>query len=256
MAKRNVLRLLIDLVFPPACRACGERLTVFKCKEPSVLCPTCMKLWQEQKQEGCCECGKAHGDCRCMPEALQQVETEVLYHLAEYRPDRKNVASKLVLWCKDHNDRDVFRFLAEQLSEPLLASLSNAEDSLRTITVTYVPRRRAAVRATGHDHAKQIAHMLSHELTLPYETLIRRKPLAKQQKDLGAAEREKNAASSFEMAASATVKGKTVILIDDVCTTGASLSTCVRLLSEAGAARIICAVVARTGKEKKSKNNA
>lgn len=252
MAKRNVFRFLIDLVFPPACRACGERQSVFESKEPGVLCPNCLSLWQAQKEEGCCECGVPHTRCRCMPESLKDGGVQAMYHLAEYRPDRKNVASKLVLWCKDHNDREAFRFLAEQLAEPLREALSNTEDSLYTTTVTYVPRRRAAVRATGHDHAKQIAHMLSHELTLSYETLLRRKPLTKQQKQLGAAEREKNAASSFEMAAGADVKGKTVVLIDDVCTTGASLSTCVRLLSERGAARIICAVVARTGKEKKS----
>lgn len=250
MAKRNVIRFLIDLIFPPACRACGARQRVFGGHEPGVLCPSCMKLWQEQKEEGCCECGQAHSRCRCMPESLRKEGAQVMYHLAEYRPDRKNVASKLVLWCKEHNDRDVFRFLAEQLSEPLRASLSNTEESLRTTAVTYVPRRRAAVRAIGHDHAKQIAHVLAHELTLSHETLLRRTPMAKQQKELSAAEREKNAASSFELVPGADVAGKTVVLIDDVCTTGASLSTCVRLLSEAGAARVICAVVTRTGSAK------
>jgi predicted amidophosphoribosyltransferase len=93
--------------------------------------------------------------------------------------------------------------------------------------------------------------MLAHELTLPCETLLRRKPMTKQQKSLGAAEREKNASASFELEQKVSLANRTVVLIDDVCTTGASLATCANLLHKAGASRVICAVVARTGKDKK-----
>ena len=84
------------------------------------------------------------------------------------------------------------------------------------------------------------------ELKLPVQTELRRKVLTKQQKQLNAAEREKNAAHSFELASAADVSGKTVLLVDDVCTTGSSLAACVAWLKDAGAARVICAVVAKT----------
>ena len=251
MAKRNMVRFLIDMMFPPVCRNCGERQRVFTREAPAVLCSRCLRQWEEQKKESCGECRCTHTDCRCMPEAVQTSGAQMLIHLAEYRPDKKNIASVLVLRCKDHNDRDVFHFLADQLAEPLRSILDGTEESLRTCYVTYVPRRRAAVRATGHDHAKQIAHMLAHELTLPCETLLRRKPMTKQQKSLGAAEREKNASASFELERKASLANRTIVLIDDVCTTGASLATCANLLHNAGSARVICAVVARTGKDKK-----
>ena len=253
MARRNLIRFLTELVFPPVCRACGERQRVFTREAPAALCSRCIGKWEEQKKETCGVCECAHIDCRCMPESMQNSGAKTLIHLAEYRPDKKNIASMLVLRCKDHNDREVFHFLAEQLAEPLQVMLEGNEDSLRSFCVTYVPRRRAAVRATGHDHAKQIAHMLAHELTIPFETMLRRKPMAKQQKSLGAAEREKNAASSFELVPKISPLNQTIVLIDDVCTTGASLATCAKLLCDAGADRVICAVVARTGKGKKAK---
>jgi predicted amidophosphoribosyltransferase len=80
--------------------------------------------------------------------------------------------------------------------------------------------------------------------------LLRRRILTRQQKELDAAAREKNAAHSFEVVDGSRIKGRTVLLIDDVCTTGASLAACTALLMEAQAERVICAVVAQTEQEK------
>jgi predicted amidophosphoribosyltransferase len=113
-----------------------------------------------------------------------------------------------------------------------------------------VPRRRAAVKAIGHDHARQIALFLADEMGLSLSAAIRRRPLTHQQKELSAAAREQNAAKSFELDASDTVVGKTVILVDDVCTTGTSLAACASLLKQAGAMRVVCAVVAKTEQNK------
>jgi ComF family protein len=168
-------------------------------------------------------------------------------HLTAYRSHHNTVTVALVLRCKDNNDREVFRFLASELA----ACVKDAKVSLpHDAVVTFVPRRRAAVQATGHDHAKQLAMALAHELNLPFDTLLRRRILTRQQKELDAVAREKNAAHSFEVVDGSRIKGRTVLLIDDVCTTGASLAACTALLMAAQAERVICAVVAQTEQEK------
>ncbi len=242
MKFKGLFARLSGLLFPPVCRMCNERQTVFAPRMPGVLCPDCMNRWNEELAETCPACGKVHAQCCCIPVVLHDAGCDAFVHLSAYRAHRKTAAGALILRCKDNNDRDVFRFLAKELSLPIRAfGYDNDVDM-----ITYVPRRRAAVQATGHDHAKQLASALAHELKLPVQTELRRKVLTKQQKQLNAAEREKNAAHSFELASAADVSGKTVLLVDDVCTTGSSLAACVALLKDAGAARVICAVVAKT----------
>ena len=46
------------------------------------------------------------------------------------------------------------------------------------------------------------------------------------------------------------IAGRRILLIDDICTTGATLSECARVLKDAGAAEVVCAVVALTRQEK------
>jgi ComF family protein len=241
--KKGFFRRLTAFVFPPVCRVCNERQRVFSSRIPEVLCPDCQKRWQKEKAQCCPTCKRMHAACRCVPSKLSENGCDTLIHLTAYRSHHRTAASELVLHCKDHNDSEVFEFLAEELSEHVLPL---ADFSLLDAVVTYVPRRRAAVAAIGHDHGKELARMVARRMGLPCEALIRRRILTRQQKELDAAGRERNAARSFEIEPNASVKGKTVILVDDVCTTGASLAGCTALLLEAGAEKVTCAVIAKT----------
>lgn len=242
MTIKDAKRWLGQLFFPPICRACGERQNIFAPRQTGVLCPTCHKRWQQEKNQVCTSCGKGHGECGCVPNELHQLGVETFLHLAPYRPGKPGAAAAMILRGKDNNDREMFRFLAAELAEPIRQVLGEEKEAV----VTYVPRRRAAVQATGHDHAKQIAGALADELALPLVIALRRRPMTRQQKELSAAEREKNAARSFELADGQAVQGKTVVLLDDICTTGTSLGACASHLLEAGAGRIVCAVIAKT----------
>jgi predicted amidophosphoribosyltransferase len=62
-------------------------------------------------------------------------------------------------------------------------------------------------------------------------------------------ERRRNVSGAFEMSKSAEVRGRAVLVIDDVFTTGATLNECARILRESGAARIAVLTIARVIKE-------
>ncbi|MBE6619884.1 MAG: ComF family protein [Ruminococcaceae bacterium] len=242
MTIKDAKQWVMSLLFPPICRACGERQNIFAPRQVGVLCTACHKTWQGERGESCSACGNGHENCSCIPSELQKIGVETFVHLAPYRPGKPGAASAMILRGKDNNDREMFRFLAAELSEPVRRALGEDGEAV----VTYVPRRRAAVQATGHDHAKQIAGALADELALPLVIALRRRPMTRQQKELSAAQREKNAARSFELADGQAVKDKTVVLFDDVCTTGTSLGACASHLLEAGAGRVVCAVIAKT----------
>lgn len=239
MKIQDIKRKVEQLIFPPICRVCGKRQNIFAKIPAGVLCPTCQRLWQGEREQ----IGAARD--MCLPTALKTAGVDTFIHLTPYRPGRSGASAAMILRGKDNNDREMFRFLASELAGSVREVLGE-----EAAVVTYVPRRRAAVKAIGHDHARQIALFLADEMGLSLSAAIRRRPLTHQQKELSAAAREQNAAKSFELDASDTVVGKTVILVDDVCTTGTSLAACASLLKQAGAMRVVCAVVAKTEQNK------
>ena len=180
--KNHIVERLKAFFFPPLCRVCNERQKVFTTNIPKVLCPDCLARWQEERAQCCPACGRVQAECRCMPQSLAESGCDAMVHLTAYLSHHRTAAASLILRCKDHNDRDLFRFLAEELAvalEPLRADLAQTD-----AVVTYVPRRRAAVRAKGHDHAKEMASLLGRECGLHCQTVLRRKANTQQQKQL------------------------------------------------------------------------
>lgn len=92
-----------------------------------------------------------------------------------------------------------------------------------------------------------LALHISREAKKPYEPfLLKRIRHTKQQTQLNKEERKKNVRGAFSIGNNFDVKGKTILLVDDVLTTGATLSSCAKTLKEAGAKKVYCLVFART----------
>jgi ComF family protein len=108
-----------------------------------------------------------------------------------------------------------------------------------------VPLSSARLRERGFNQAEEISRGISHVLGLPLDSrLLRRIRDAPPQHQLGLRERSRNLRGAFEAAREA--RGKRLLLVDDVMTTGATLLQAAGALRRAGATRVSNAVVART----------
>lgn len=133
------------------------------------------------------------------------------------------------------------------LAEPLAAALADAlakRNAPRPDFVIAVPLSLARQRERGFNHAHEIARRLAMRLDLPLEHALARTRDAPPQAGLTLRERARNLRDAF--AASRSVSGRAVAIVDDVMTTGATLRAASRALRAAGAARIDAWVVART----------
>ena len=252
MGKR--MKWLAGLLFPPICRACGERMTVFAPTLPQVLCPDCATKWRATTEEMCATCGETMSRCLCAPDALRESGCEKLVKLTRYRAGKHGVPERLILRCKDVNDRALFAHLSSELMLPTFRALQSSGAGLENVAVTYAPRRASVVRTVGHDQARQLSRTLAKGLGVPFVRALRRVRDGAQQKELSAAERRSNAAESYAVCPSSTWQGKTVVLVDDICTTGASLAACARLLHENGAACVIALCVAVSAQQASPKS--
>ncbi len=112
------------------------------------------------------------------------------------------------------------------------------------VVLTHVPTATSRVRQRGYDHARLLARSLGHRSDTPYRTLLGRIGQA-HQVGSGRAERLRQLEGAFRPVHAADIRGRHVVLVDDVLTTGATLETAARVLRRAGAARVSAIVFAQ-----------
>jgi ComF family protein len=113
--------------------------------------------------------------------------------------------------------------------------------------VAAVPLEPARLRSRGYNQAELLARVVARRLGLPLlpARAFRRVRATATQAGLTRPQRRENVRGAFEAQASA-VKDRTILLIDDVMTTGATLDSCAAALRAAGAQRVLALSVART----------
>lgn len=112
--------------------------------------------------------------------------------------------------------------------------------------ISWVPLSKRRRRKRGYDQAQVLAEAMSRELgETPVRVLRKKRDIPAQSGIKGAEKRRANVLGVYETQNEELVYGKTVLLVDDVVTTGATLSECARTLRMSGAAKVICVSMAK-----------
>lgn len=210
---RTLLHWIIDALWPHRCVACDRR--------GGLLCPACRSSLPRTPRVT--EHPSEHVDrlVACSSFAVHPVSRAV-WHL-KYR-NARGLADVLGCW------------MAESAGPVLGAS--------RSTLIVPVPLHPARLRERGFNHAASLASVLARVSALPADmmALTRVRTTVSQVTAGTRDERMANVRNAF--AASAGVRRRDVILIDDVTTTGATLEDCARAAREAGARRVTAVVLA------------
>ncbi len=225
---------LINLIFPKKCAFCGE----FTGGE--VFCSVCAAKYEQMKLVPCKRCGEAHSLCRCRAEKLWGERKVRARHLFAYDGE---MAKSLIYKLKRKNLSSLQVFLGSELASLIRQELRRGEKYI----ITYAPRAQKSVREYGFDQAELLARGASKSFHFPVESVFERERGANtEQKTLGREEREENAKGAFRICNGAEVAGKTLIIIDDVTTTGSTAARLCELALGAGAAGIVFISAAKT----------
>ena len=142
------------------------------------------------------------------------------------RSEESMPSNYLIYSLKQDNRSDVVKFLTDEMA----ASLKNNIDfSKGKYIITYVPRRRKAIINFGFDHAAVLAKNVARILDVEYKPLLVSKS-TKPQKSVVGEDRLKNVRIDYKSHKDISLKGYTVIIIDDIITTGASMTACSTLI--------------------------
>lgn len=228
----NLLRIL----FPPRCAACRTLLS----RDEKYLCRLCAASYADAKERNCPRCLQPMHLCDCPSRFMEHKSLHVLIKLYRYRPQMRELPeNKLIYRLKRANSAAVTDFLAAELAPGIRRHMKEGHDYV----IVGAPRSKSAIRKYGYDHVEQLGKSLSRLLKIPYVPAVRRIGNTGQQKKKNRKERLEAAAVSYRARENVSLKGKVVILLDDVATTGATLTACAKELRAIGARTVICAVI-------------
>lgn len=210
------------------CDFCGRE--VF---ENERVCKACLKSLPFNNGAICPFCGRKVGeagvclDCKEKPLGLEKARS-IFIHEGE--------AMNAVLRYKK-GARYFYRTFSA-LALPMLE-----HDFMGADFLTFVPLTPKAQKERGYNQSELIALQLARLSGLPALAVFEKKKETFQQKALGRHEREANLAGCFRVLDKSLVKGKKVVIVDDVLTTGATLSELARILKKAGTSEVYALTV-------------
>jgi len=112
--------------------------------------------------------------------------------------------------------------------------------------VVYIPMTRDDFEDRGYNQVELMAKEIHFLLDIPVIDALEKHKATKSQKSLNGEERKTNVSGAFRVKTGIDLKGKKLLLIDDVCTTGSTLSEAARILKDEGASEVITAAFAKT----------
>lgn len=176
-----------------------------------------------------------------------------ILHCVAYDSKRKSIARNIIVSAKDSNYKALYEFIGDEMTEVLnmrYTSVTNDNFDKENVIITWITRRRFAERRKGHDQAREIAKRVSERTGAECLRLFLNHGV-KAQKKLTGVERLQNARESFEFCGdSEYLRYKTVILIDDLVTTGAGMFVCADMLLNEGVSKIVMLSYGRTDMRK------
>jgi ComF family protein len=220
---------LLDLVFPPRCLGCGRTGQWF--------CARCIASVHYLRLPVCARCGLQVGSglpCRSCRRHPLPAALNGLRALAQYDGELRLAIHALKY---EH-----ITALAEPLGELLTAYLMQHPLPVDAIVpVPLHPDRRAE---RGYNQSELLSRVLSRQSRIPLNTsALQRRLNTTPQVGLNESERRQNVKGAFQCAQ--RLDGMRVLVVDDVCTTGATLSECAEALHAGGAATIWGLTLAR-----------
>lgn len=220
-----LLEKMISLIAPHACLVCKA--------EGSVLCMWCRPDACLLLPPRCYKCQKHSVDSAVCKNCRRKTKLRYVWVATEYR----DVAKRLIHTLKFEHTRQAAEIIAEYLDEsvPYLD-----EQAL----VVHIPTASKRIRQRGYDQAELIARFFSSKRGIKYANVLKR---SGQSRQVGAKrqQRHEQLQHAFWVSRKKTIENRTIILIDDVSTTGSTIEAAAKAMKDNGAGSVYGVVFAQ-----------
>lgn len=230
LAKNIWLDRLLCAFFPRRCKYCGALLV------PSeTVCATCAATLPRVDLPVCTLCGCQKADCACKQKkhkydaicAPFYYEHTIVQAVHRFKFDGKD-------------------FLASAFAEDMAFAVQRDFPTVDFDTVTFVPFTKKQEKTRAFNPSALLAHALAERMQVPCAPLLVKLYETETQHYLKSSARVGNVFGVFDVDETFSVTGKTILLVDDIKTTGATLHECAKMLKLAGAQAVYVCTFAVT----------
>lgn len=225
-----IFKNLFSALYPLRCPFCGE-VPLFGEKA----CEECLKAAPLVEDNPCLICGEGENLCTCKGVG-EKFFFDGLCGVYYYEGNVKNGIFRF----KFRGEKVLGEFFAEKMAERLKECFPGKNFD----AVTAVPLTKKGLRKRGYNQSGVLGKIIAEELGLPFEELLLKVKDNPPQHLAKGENRRKNVKGVFSVKDKSRVEGKTILLCDDIKTTGATLSECAEILKKAGAEKVYCITAA------------
>lgn len=213
------------------CNACGREIF-----EGGFFCEECEKKLPYNNKTFCNHCGRevVNPAEYCSTCKGVMVSVDKARSVFKYEPP----ISRLIKRAKYDNEKYILDYFAEKLSFIYFKNFFKSE------VVCSVPMSEKRLKKRKYNQSEILARKVSEKINVPFSDCIAKIKETERQAKLSRAERLKNLIGSFKVIDKNAVRGKNVLLVDDVSTTGATAEAVAAKLKKAGALRVHLITVA------------
>ncbi|MGN1419329.1 MAG: ComF family protein [Acutalibacteraceae bacterium] len=219
------------LFFPKRCVLCGKIVPIER-----DYCSCAGNSYVAVSTDFCPHCGADKENCVCKEsgEIVFEHITAPFYY--------SGLAKIRLLELKFLPNKNESVFFAQKMSYRFAEAFSGAKIDF----VTFVPMTKTERQKRGFNQSQLLAQGVAENLFLPCKSVLLKKSESIAQHILNREERMKNLEDCFKVPNENDVSGKTILLCDDIKTTGTTLRRCLDVLFDAGAKDVYCLCAAIT----------
>jgi ComF family protein len=235
---------VLDILYPPLCRVCTEKIPRHDGRN---VCPSCWSRIESLPEPTCMTCGAPAERVMKPGQRCELCPPEPVYFdraVAFGRYD--GVLRDIIHWYKYRYKKE----LSKSLAELLLRAFQEKYSAEPVDAVVPVPLHWWRKRWREFNQARLVAEYIAGEkqVSVLEQLVVRRRSTRPQSSCRSISQKQQNIAGAFSVPRPGQIRDKSLLLVDDIITTGSTVNECARVLKEAGAAKVHVLALARAVK--------
>jgi len=216
----DILKEIIDLVYPAFCHICKTKLD----PEEDFVCGKCLRRIEYIKPPFCIRCGRhlPFEKYFCWECADKRSRLRRVYALGVY----DHVLKECIHTVKYHRKKYLLKLFKNRIIAFIRENMKIDEIDI----ITYVPMHRRKFEERSFNQSAEIASMIGRHFKIPVLELLEKTRVTEPQHLLSKGERAINVYGTFSVCGKESLEGKSVLITDDIFTTGSTMNECAKML--------------------------